>query len=358
MPSSPYVALPAQAFWRQCRDDPRFLIDAIYTPKFGLAPGTRIATAGSCFAQNIGRYIRESDFELVDVEPAPRNMPTDVATRFGYGLFSARYGNIYTPRQLAQLLRDALDETVHDCAIWESEGRFFDGLRPNTEPEGLASGDEVRAFRLDHLRRVRQMVEESDVLIFTLGLTEAWMHRETGVVFPTAPGTVAGQYDPALHAFANFTFSETHEDLGQAITLLRQIAPGLRIILTVSPVPLTATASGQHVLRATSYSKSVLRAVAEEASRHDDRIDYFPSYEIITGLPFGNRFYKDNLRNVTRDGVENVMAVFFGAQPGGGNPVGLGATGSLAPDRDDVSEDEGADEVVCEEAMLEAFGRS
>lgn len=357
MSSSPYSDLPAQAFWRQCRDDPQFLIDAIYQPKFELAPGTRIATAGSCFAQHIGRYVRASEFELIDVEPAPRDMPASVATRFGYGLFSARYGNIYTPRQLAQLLRDALDETVHDCAIWETGGRFFDGLRPNTEPEGLTYRDEVQAFRLDHLRRVRQMVETSDVMIFTLGLTEAWMHRETGVVFPTAPGTVAGRYDPNLHTFANFGLAETYEDLGQAIELLRQITPGLRIILTVSPVPLTATASGQHVLRATTYSKSVLRAVAEEATLHDDRLDYFPSYEIITGLPFGNRFYKGNLRNVTREGVESAMSVFFGAHPGGGNPVAKAQSGTVSPAHG-FAEDSEDDAVVCEEAMLEAFGKT
>ena len=36
--------------------------------------------------------------------------------------------------------------------------------------------------------------------------------------------------------------------------------PKLRILLTVSPVPLTATAGDDHVLLATTYSKSVLRA--------------------------------------------------------------------------------------------------
>ena len=71
----PYSDLPPHAFWKLCRDAGDFRVGEIYEPKFALEPGMKLATAGSCFAQNIGRYIRASDLELVDVEPAPRAMP-------------------------------------------------------------------------------------------------------------------------------------------------------------------------------------------------------------------------------------------------------------------------------------------
>lgn len=352
----PYSNLPPHAFWRLCRDDPRFRLSDIYRPKFRLSPGMNVATAGSCFAQNIGRYIRTSRLRLVDTEPAPRGMAPDTAARFGYGLFSARYGNIYTARQLRQLLQDAASGMVHDSAIWAREGRFYDGLRPGTEPEGLASPAEVRGHRREHLARVRQVVDEADVFIFTLGLTEAWVDRESGVVFPTAPGVVAGTYDPDAHEFANFGMADTFEDLAAALDILRAANPALKVILTVSPVPLTATASGAHVLNATSYSKSVLRAVAGEMATLDAQVDYFPSYEIITGVPFVGRFYKPNLRNVTREGVDTAMSVFFAAQDGlsQGLPHDAGPLPSISPVIDGV----GDDDEICEEAMLEAFGAS
>ncbi|MCR8549012.1 GSCFA domain-containing protein [Salipiger sp. P9] len=346
----PYSSLPPSAFWKLCRNDRDFLLSDIYQPKFSLTPGMRIATAGSCFAQNIGRYVRASELELVDTEPAPALMPAETAQRFGYGLFSARYGNIYTARQLRQLLEDAVGDRLHDCTLWQRDGRFYDGLRPNTEPEGLGSEDELRAHRLDHLRRVRAIFDTADVFVFTLGLTETWTDTDTGVVFPTAPGVIAGQFDPDRHAFLNLGMGETLEDLSAAITLIRELAPEIRILLTVSPVPLTATASGHHVLRATTYSKSVLRAVAEEVAALDPGIDYFPSYEIITGTPFGARNYKDNLRNVTTEGVQRVMSVFFGAHDGLA-PVDRPDTGLARPSSDPDEEDA----VVCEEAMLEAL---
>lgn len=349
----PYSDLPDHAFWRLCREAPDFRLGALYQPKFALEPGQRLATAGSCFAQNIGRYVRASALELVDVEPAPAAMTAAVAQRFGYGLFSARYGNVYTARQLRQLLEDCVSETVHEEAIWPRGDRFYDALRPNTEPEGYASAAELRAHRLDHLRRVRSIFAQSDVFVFTLGLTEAWEDRATGRIFPTAPGVIAGDFDPARHGFVNPGVRETAEDLALALDLMRELAPGLRVILTVSPVPLTATASGQHVLAATTYSKSVLRAVAGEAAASDPLTDYFASYEIITGIPFGTEMYEANLRSVRRSAVDTVMSVFFGAHPALG-PV-------AAPDQPLVSpadpEAEAEDELVCEEAMLDAFAR-
>ena len=346
----PYADLPSHAFWRLCRNDPAFLIAKIFQPKFRLSPGMKVATAGSCFAQNIGAYLRASALDLVDVEPAPPGMSAETAARFGYGLFSARYGNVYTARQLRQLFEDARSETIHEGAIWTRDGRFYDALRPNAEPAGLASAAEGRAHRRDHLRRVRRIFDTADVLIFTLGLTEAWVERRTGVVFPTAPGVVAGRYDAERHAFVNFGVADTLDDLAAALDIVRAARPGLKVLLTVSPVPRTATASGRHVLAATTYSKSVLRAVAEEMAAGDPAIDYFPAYEIITGAPFGARYYKENLRNVTREGVDAAMSVFFAAQDGLA-PVARGEF-EPAPAPDEAPEEEVE---ICEEAMLEAF---
>lgn len=310
----------------------------------------RLATAGSCFAQNIARYVRASAMDLVDVEPAPTLMPEQVARRHGYGLFSARYGNIYTARQLRQLLEDARDGALHEAALWQRGDRWIDALRPNVEPDGFATQETLCAFRLDHLRRVRSLFDKLDVFVFTLGLTECWADRASGRVFPSVPGVLGGVFDPDSHMFVNQSFAEVHEDLTEAIALMRVWAPRLKVLLTVSPVPLTATASGQHVLRANTYSKSVLRAVAEEVAALDARVDYVPSYEIITGIPFQSRFYNDNLRTVTAEGVRTVMSVFFGAHPDLGDVPRpeTEVIPAMVPDGEEVTD-------ICEEALLEAF---
>jgi hypothetical protein len=92
---------------------------------------------------------------------------------------------------------------------------------------------------------------------------------------------------------------------------MKSLNPAVRFLLTVSPVPLTATASSDHVLTATTYSKSVLRAVAGQLTQEHADIDYFPSYELIASHWSGGAFFDLNLRTVTSDGVEAAMRLFF-----------------------------------------------
>jgi hypothetical protein len=65
------------------------------------------------------------------------------------------------------------------------------------------------------------------------------------------------------------------------------------------------------VLVSTTYSKSVLRVAAETLSRGRDWVEYFPSYEIITGAFNQGRYLEGDLREVNVLGVRHAMRCFF-----------------------------------------------
>ena len=98
--------MPPRSFWKTgvARSEPGAVRD-IYHRKFEIAADDLIATAGSCFAQHITGKLRASGYAVMDMEPPPPWLPVQVQRAHGYGLFSARYGNIYTARQLLQLAR-------------------------------------------------------------------------------------------------------------------------------------------------------------------------------------------------------------------------------------------------------------
>jgi hypothetical protein len=334
---NPYVGQPPERRWRSGVAQQRpGEIKGLYSPRFEIPKDGAVATAGSCFAQHIARNLNRRGWAVLDVEPKPRGMPEKEAKSFQYGLYSARYGNIYTARQLRELADEALNGPVREI-IWEKGGRYYDAFRPNVEPDGLESPEEVIAHRRDHVGRVRKLLETADYWVFTFGLTEAWTDGDH--VYPTAPGVIAGEYDPDIYRLKNFDVLEVIEDFEAFRNMVRKVRPDPRFLITVSPVPLAATATDQHVLPATMYSKSVLRAAAGMLyDRHGD-IDYFPSYELIS-TPFAKGiWFEDDWRNVRPDGVEMVMRNFF-------------ADYSDAPlvEVRDVETD-----VVCEEALLEAF---
>ena len=310
----PYKNLPARAFWhRAVAGVPAAEIDPVGQAKFTLARTDRVATAGSCFAQHIARHLAGAGFNYIVTEPANAMIPPHVAQDYGYGVYTARYANIYTTRQMVQLLQRAYGLfTPLDDRWMNDDGGVVDPFRPQIQPGGFPTIGEFEADRAQHFAAVREMVETLDCFVFTLGLTEAWAARADGAIYPLCPGTAGGLFDPQAHVFRNLTVAETLADLAEIRAFVQARNPKARFILTVSPVPLVASASGHHVLSATIFSKSILRAAAGEfANAHDD-VAYFPSYEIITGSFNRGAYFADDLRSVREEGVSHVMRLFLG----------------------------------------------
>lgn len=344
---NPYETLEERAFWATAvARRNMFDITDLWQPKFRITPKHRIVTFGSCFAQHIGRALADRQFGWLDTEPAPLGLKPSLAAKFSYGLFSSRTGNIYTVSLLKQWCDWALGKGAVPGEIWQEGQHFFDPFRPRIEPNGFASPDEVTGSRLTTLKSFRKAILQSDVFVFTLGLSESWFNKSGGYEYPICPGTIAGAFDEKEHIFVNQDYAFIYETFEDAINLMRGVNPRLRFLLTVSPVPLTATNSGQHVLVATAQSKSVLRAVAGELALQHSFVDYFPSYEIISSAPFHGVFYDPNQRSVNRRGVEHVMDIFFEA-------LGLPHGPVPAPAQPDEA---GTTDLICEEELLEAFG--
>ena len=355
----PYRHLPPSAFWRSGVAERKLGQFAdLYTPKFPLRRGMKIATAGSCFAQHVGRALRQAGCNVIDAERAPALVPEQVRHRYGFGLYSARFGNIYTMRQLLQLWREAIGRITPAVPVWQRDGRHFDAQRPGLEPNGFDTAADVLAHRALHLAAVRRVFSAAEVIVFTFGLTETWLHTATGTVYPTCPGTIAGDYDPAIFSFHNCEYGEICRHFSRFRDMMMALNPKVRFIITVSPVPLTATASGQHVEVATAYSKAVLRAACGRLSAEYDNVDYFPSYEIITSQRNAARYYNEGLREVTAEGVAAAMGTFLAAHRLQDQPpqtVEDGATSS--PTEAQQFAGNPAASLVCEEALLEAFRR-
>ncbi|MDH3436657.1 MAG: GSCFA domain-containing protein, partial [Betaproteobacteria bacterium] len=267
---------------------------------------------------------------------------------------SARYGNIYTARQLLQLFDRAFGYFSPVDNHWTLPGdRFCDPFRPRIEPDGFPSVAALVEDRQRHLAAVRIMFEQLDVFVFTLGLTECWASRLDGAAFPIAPGVAGGRFDPSKYEFTNFGVNEVVSDLESFIRKLRVVNPGARLILTVSPVPLVATYEPNHVLVSTTYSKSVLRVAADMVRRSCEGVCYFPSFEIITGNYNRGRYFGPDLRSVTEEGVDHVMSTFIRHMTDGGELAGARDAEAAMPESDTDQEMAALAEAMCEEELLE-----
>lgn len=343
--SNPYRDLPDHHFWRRAvaavgHDH----IDPVVRPPFMIERETAIGTAGSCFAQHIARRLAMSGHHYLVTEDGATLSPSE-RSRKNYGVYSARYGNLYTARQLRQLFERAHGTYTPADSVWRREdARFVDPFRPEIDPDGFATPDEVEISRQEHFAAVRQLFREVDVLVFTLGLTEAWQSCADGSVFPLCPMVVSSAVSAGDYAPVNFSYAEILDDLMCFVALLRSVNPAAKLLLTVSPVPLIATFEDRHVMVSTTASKSILRAVADEACRLDPGVSYFPSYEIVANPFFPKSYFGDDARSVKPEGVDHVMRVFL---------AHYSRLGMDAPHGARIAELEEEQKVVCEEERLD-----
>jgi len=353
MADNPYASLPDHRFWRKAvAAVPPFALDPIVKTPFKIAKEDKVATAGSCFAQEIAHQLQLSGYRYYLAEEPAEGVTPKEAKRRNYAMYSCRYGNLYTTTQLLQLLQRAYGEFQPQLDVWTNqEGRFVDPFRPRIEPDGYASADEMRADRERHLAAVRKMVETMDVFVFTFGLTECWRHRPDGAVLQLAPGVAGGEFDADLYEFWNMSVGEVVRDFLASVDIMQARNPRVRMILSVSPVSIIATGEDRHVLVSNSASKAILRAAADEVVRARSNIAYFPSYDLVTAAPNAARFYGDDTRRINGFGIDRTMQVFF--EHFMERPEGVGKAAS-ALKLDVAAEARSNSRVVCDEEAIDA----
>lgn len=353
---NPYSRIKGYQLWRKgLAAVAAGKVDPVVRSNLKITRDSKVATAGSCFAQHISRTLSNNGFTYyVPEDGRDQSLSSDQLAPLNYGVFSARYGNIYTSKQLIQIFDRAYGKFSPLDSAWQrKDGRFVDPFRPLVAPDGYKELSEVKAAQDEHFHYVREMFEKLDVFVFTLGLTEAWRRKEDGAVFPLAPGVEAGLMDPMKYEFVNFETHDVTSDLECFIERLGEVNPRARIIFTVSPVPLVATYEDRHVLTSTTYSKAALRAAADYIVRRYPSCEYFPSYEIITGSYSRSSYFEEDLRGVRDEGVGHVMRLFMQHYSSDSAPV---VSGVSKVDQSLIMVASKNNSVVCDEEALDSGG--
>jgi hypothetical protein len=259
---------------------------------------TPIGSAGSCFAAEIRSVLIEEGFNYVTTEPN--------------ALTCAAWGPLYNVPSMRQLVEKAfgLTRTPQLVALKQhmksDYTAGFDIVDPFRQNIRFGSLEEYEDNYQRHLDAAREALLKCEVFILTLGMNEIWYLKSDGSILTR----MLWDMSPALFDRRILTVQENVEELNRMLEVWRNHNPAIKLIVTVSPVPLHATFQGDHthVIAATCHAKSTLRAAAEEFVRHKRDVFYFPAYETVmycTEKPF----LADN-RHVTPEAVAKVAKLF------------------------------------------------
>lgn len=274
---------------------------------FHLTAGEKIFTIGSCFARNVEGELIRRGFRIPIRELFQQaefaDLPPEIVNNFGtpsiYNEFAWAFGE------------EAYDEDKNIVEL--GTDKYIDLHMVNSiRPAPLETVRKRRNGLIDATR----ILAECRVMIMTLGLVELWWDEETQSYLNTGPLPSVLDKFPDRFALHVLTFEECFGYLRRALDIaFKNGRDDLSVILTVSPVPMMATHRKTDVITANSYSKSVLRAVAEQLVVEDARISYFPSFETVS-LSNRNFAWTEDFVHVNADmialNVERMVNAFTG----------------------------------------------
>lgn len=222
-----------------------------------------ILLMGSCFAENIGRLLAESKFD-VDINP---------------------FGILYNPLSVAKTLRDMLQGREYKAGdLFFYNDRWHSPMHHGSFSD--ASPDAVLERVNGRLRRSRDYLRKADWLMLTWGTAYVYEEKETGAVVSNCHKRPERLFRRRLLAA-----EETAEEYLELITMLRELNPRLKILFTVSPI--RHARDGMH---ANQISKATLLLAADRLQqRLPEQVFYFPSYEIMMDELRDYRFYADDM---------------------------------------------------------------
>lgn len=144
--SNPYSGRPPYTFWNQgVAECGAFGVDPVVRAGFAIGRDDPIATAGSCFAQHIAQTLVREGFNYLVTE---RYEPHPGVVDENFGVFPARFANIYTARQLLQLFDRAYGAFRPQVDWWPGKtGGVIDPFRPRIQSAGFDSGESLLADR-------------------------------------------------------------------------------------------------------------------------------------------------------------------------------------------------------------------
>lgn len=248
-------------------------------PPFTLSHRQRILLVGSCFADHIGERLRTDKFSVL-VNP---------------------FGTLYNPAAIATHLLRCISRRPYTAAdVWQgADGLWRNWMHYGTFAEPTA---EALIERLNQtLTATADWLQRTDVLLLTWGTSVVYRLKENGELVANCH-----RQPDALFVRERIAAVDIVDFWLTTLQLLCSVRPGLRVVLTVSPVR-----HKRDGLHGNHLSKAELLIAADALSRQLPKVvAYFPAYELLMDELRDYRFYTSDMVHPTPQAADYIYERF------------------------------------------------
>lgn len=237
----------------------------------------KVFSMGSCFSVHMGQKLKTFKFDTL-INP---------------------FGTIYNPVSLFQLIEFSLTGRKPEKWSYLHHQGVFRNYHFHSDISSLNENEFHRQIE-NTLEKVKNFLREARVVILTFGSAVGYRLKENNELVANCHKVPAGHFTKTLLKVADIigSFRQVHE-------FLKQVNPGVRFIITVSP-----DRHLKETLELNSASKAVLRVAAEELKNSFDNVSYFASFELMIDDLRDYRFYKEDMLHPTEQAVNYIWSKF------------------------------------------------
>ncbi|MGL4853483.1 MAG: GSCFA domain-containing protein [Phocaeicola sp.] len=237
----------------------------------------QIVLFGSCFADNIGRFLTRSRFQC-EVNP---------------------FGVLYNPLSVAQGIKQLLrNKTYTQEELFYAHGAWHSWMHHSS----FSATTQTTCLQQINERMVKGSLclEKANVLIITWGTAFVYELTESGQVV----GNCHKQPDKLFYR-RKISVEEIVVTYKSVLNELMEQNPQLRILFTISPI--RHTKDGMH---GNQLSKATLLLAAQRLQEEYKNCFYFPAYELLLDELRDYRFYADDMVHPSPLAVNYIWETF------------------------------------------------
>lgn len=229
----------------------------------------KITLIGSCFAEEMGRFLTDHQFNCL-VNPN---------------------GILFNPMSIAFALESYIADQYPEKDLIKSEGLFR-----NLHYHGKLSHPDENVLRNElaaSCHEAHEHLKNSHWLLITFGSAYVYRHLKSGQIVANCHKLPQAEFRKEL-----LSVEEVVDRYTALFSSLNDLAPRLRIVLSVSPVKYIKDGLVENNL-----SKSILIQSVHELVKRHSCCSYFPAFELVNDVLRDHRFYAEDLAHPNEQAI-------------------------------------------------------
>ncbi len=243
--------------------------------EYPISHSSQLMLWGSCFAENIGKYLSENKFTC-DTNP---------------------FGVLYNPLSISKAIGLLMEKDTY------SDLRFDNNKWYSLMHHSVFSASEKEEClrRINHrFKAGKENMQKVDWLILTWGTAWVYEWKETGEIVGNCH-----KLPDKLFRRRLLSVAEVVENYRELLAKIHLQSPQIQVLFTVSPI--RHAKDGYH---GNQISKSILLLAIEQICAELPYCHYFPSYEIMMDELRDYRFYADDMLHPSALAVNYIWECF------------------------------------------------